>query len=95
MAMTRRLPDDLDAKLTERARRERRSKQELAIEVIDEARNRAELNVDDVLVEFMNSDAEILDCLSPADACLPFASMDSQGIHAQAMLNCVRARQES
>lgn len=58
-----RLPDDLDAKLTERARRERRSKQELAIEAIREAQNRAELKVDDVLTELMDSDAEILDHL--------------------------------
>ncbi|MEV5516255.1 ribbon-helix-helix protein, CopG family [Streptomyces flaveolus] len=52
MAMTLRLPDDLDAKLTERARREGRSKQELAIEAIR-----------DVLAELMDSDAEILDYL--------------------------------
>lgn len=58
-----RLPDDLDAKLTERARRERRSKHELAIEAIREAQNRAELKVDDVLTELMDSDAEILDHL--------------------------------
>ena len=60
MAMTLRLPDDLDARLTERTRRERRSKQELAIR---EAQDRAELNVDDVLAELMDSDAEILGCL--------------------------------
>lgn len=63
MAMTLRLPDDLDAKLTERARREGRSKQELAIEAIRDAQNRAELKVDDVLAELMDSDAEILDYL--------------------------------
>lgn len=63
MAMTLRLPDDLDAKLTERASRERRSKHELAIEAIREAQNRAELRVDDVLAELMDSDAEILDYL--------------------------------
>ncbi len=63
MAMTLRLPDDLDAKLTERARREGRSKQELAIEAIREAQDRAELKVDDVLAELMDSDAEILDYL--------------------------------
>lgn len=63
MAMTLRLPDDLDAKLTERARREGRSKQELAIEAIREAQERAELKVDDVLAELMDSDAEILDYL--------------------------------
>ncbi|HEY9437999.1 MAG TPA: hypothetical protein VIS29_04990 [Streptomyces sp.] len=63
MAMTLRLPDDLDARLTERTRRERRSKQELAIEAIREAQDRAELNVDDVLAELMDSDAEILGCL--------------------------------
>ena len=58
--LTLRLPDDLDARLTERTRRERRSKQELAIEAIREAQDRAELNVDDVLAELMDSDAEIL-----------------------------------
>lgn len=63
MAMTLRLPADLDAKLTERARREGRSKQELAIEAIREAQDRAELKVDDVLAELMDSDAEILDYL--------------------------------
>lgn len=63
MAMTLRLPEDLDAKLTERARRERRSKQELAIEAIRDAQNRAELKVDDVLAELMDSDAEILEHL--------------------------------
>jgi predicted transcriptional regulator len=63
LEFTRRLPDDLDAKLTERARRERRSKQELAIEAIRDAENRAELKVDDVLAELMDSDAEILDYL--------------------------------
>lgn len=63
MAMTLRLPDDLDARLTERARREHRSKQELAIEAIRDAQDRAELKVDDVLAELMDSDAEILDYL--------------------------------
>lgn len=63
MAMTLRLPDDLDAKLAERARREGRSKQELAIEAIRDAQNRAELQVEDVLAELMDSDAEILDYL--------------------------------
>lgn len=63
MAMTLRLPDDLDAKLTERARRERRSKQELAIEAIRDAQDRAELKLDDVLAQLMDSDAEILDYL--------------------------------
>ncbi|MEU3143955.1 ribbon-helix-helix protein, CopG family [Streptomyces sp. NPDC006999] len=61
MAMTLRLPEDLDTKLTERARREGRSKQELAIEAIRDARNRAELEVDDVLAELMDGDAEILE----------------------------------
>ncbi len=32
----------------------------LAIEAIRDAQNRAELNVDDVLAELMDSDAEIL-----------------------------------
>ncbi|AXL91456.1 hypothetical protein C4J65_26510 [Streptomyces sp. CB09001] len=60
MAMTLRLPDDLDAKPTERARQEGRTKQELAIEAIRDAQDRAELKVDDVLVELMDGDAEIL-----------------------------------
>lgn len=63
VAMTLRLPDDLDAKLSERARREGRSKQELAIEAIRDAQNRAELKVENVLAELMDSDAEILDYL--------------------------------
>ncbi|MFJ4271215.1 ribbon-helix-helix protein, CopG family [Streptomyces coelicoflavus] len=63
MAMALRLPDDLDAKLTERARREGRSKHELAIEANRDAQNRAELKVDDVLAELMDGDAEILDHL--------------------------------
>ncbi|MEU6443566.1 ribbon-helix-helix protein, CopG family [Streptomyces sp. NPDC047046] len=63
MAMTLRLPEDLDAKLTERARREGRSKQELAIEAIRQAQERTELRVEDVLAELMTSDAEILDYL--------------------------------
>ncbi|MFC8948990.1 hypothetical protein K5X85_26635 [Streptomyces sp. A144] len=63
MAMTPRLPDDLDAKLTERARREGRSKQVLAIEAIRDAQNRAELKVDDVLAELMDSDVKVLDYL--------------------------------
>ncbi|KPI09174.1 CopG-like domain-containing protein DNA-binding protein [Actinobacteria bacterium OK074] len=63
MAMTLRLPDDLDAKLTERAHREGRSKQELAIEAIRDAQDRAEVKVDDVLAELMDSDTEILDYL--------------------------------
>ncbi|WP_103502790.1 MULTISPECIES: hypothetical protein [unclassified Streptomyces] len=61
MAMTLRFPDDLDAKLTERARCERRSKQELAIEAIRE--DRAESKVDDVLAELTDSDAGILEYL--------------------------------
>ncbi|MFG3246251.1 hypothetical protein [Streptomyces sp. NPDC048187] len=63
MAMTPRLPDDLDAKLSERARREGRSKQELAIEAIRDAQDRAELEVGDVLAELIDSDAEMLDSL--------------------------------
>ncbi|MCX5034779.1 hypothetical protein ACFWFH_24420 [Streptomyces coelicoflavus] len=63
MAMALRFPDGLDAKLTERARREGRSKQGLATEAIRDAQNRAELKVDDVLAEPMDGDAEILDHL--------------------------------
>ncbi|MFC9184970.1 ribbon-helix-helix protein, CopG family [Streptomyces globisporus] len=58
--VTLRLPEDLDAKLTQRARREGRSKQELAIQAIQEAQDRAELKVDDVLAELTERDAEIL-----------------------------------
>ncbi|WP_270891314.1 hypothetical protein [Streptomyces sp. DHE17-7] len=47
----------------ERARREGRSKRELAIEAIRDAQNRAELKVDDVLAELMDSDAKVLDYL--------------------------------
>ncbi|WP_306322978.1 MULTISPECIES: hypothetical protein [unclassified Streptomyces] len=63
MAMTLRLPADIDARLTERAEREKRSKQELAIEAIAEANARAELKAEDVLAELMESDREILDHL--------------------------------
>ncbi|MFB8245770.1 hypothetical protein ACFC5X_12070 [Streptomyces sp. NPDC055952] len=63
MAMAPRLPDDHDAKLTERTLRECRSKQERAIEAIRDAQDRAELKVDHVLAELMDSDAEILDYL--------------------------------
>ncbi|MFF7733750.1 hypothetical protein [Streptomyces sp. NPDC007984] len=42
---------------------EGRSEQELAIEAIRDAQDRAELKVDDVLAELMDSDAEILDYL--------------------------------
>ncbi|WP_282082204.1 hypothetical protein [Streptomyces tendae] len=37
-----------------------RSKQELAFEAVREAQDRAELRVDDVMVELMDGDAEIL-----------------------------------
>ncbi|WP_031512904.1 hypothetical protein [Streptomyces sp. NRRL F-5123] len=60
MATTLRLPADPDAKLTERARREGRSKQEPAVEAVREAQNRAEPKADDVLAELLDSDAEIL-----------------------------------
>ncbi|MGQ4487868.1 hypothetical protein ACN6LM_005080 [Streptomyces sp. SAS_281] len=60
---TLRLPDGLGAKLTGRARREGRSKQELAIEAIRDTQDRAEPEVDDVLAELMDSHAEILDHL--------------------------------
>ncbi|WP_129842875.1 ribbon-helix-helix protein, CopG family [Streptomyces sp. RFCAC02] len=63
MAMTLRLPDDLDARLTERARREGRSKHDLAVEAVREALDRAEPRVEDVLAELSASDAEILDYL--------------------------------
>ncbi|MFD8152760.1 hypothetical protein ACFV28_18690 [Streptomyces sp. NPDC059720] len=63
MAMAPRLPNDLDAKLTERTRREGRSKQERAIDAIRDVQDRAELKVDDVLAELMDSDGEILDYL--------------------------------
>ncbi|CAL9618248.1 ribbon-helix-helix protein, CopG family [Streptomyces sp. enrichment culture] len=59
MAMTLRLPDDLDAKPTERARQEGRT-QKLVIEAVRDAQDRAELKVDDVLAELMDGDAEIL-----------------------------------
>ncbi|MEV3874330.1 ribbon-helix-helix protein, CopG family [Streptomyces sp. LE64] len=63
MAMTLRLPDDLDAKLTARAERTGRSKQALAIEAIRDAEARAELNVHDILAELTDTDSEILDYL--------------------------------
>ncbi|MGA4860606.1 MULTISPECIES: ribbon-helix-helix protein, CopG family [Streptomyces] len=45
MAMTLRLPADLDAKLAERARRTGRSKQDLAIEAIREAEDHCDVPV--------------------------------------------------
>ncbi|MEU7373805.1 ribbon-helix-helix protein, CopG family [Streptomyces albidoflavus] len=63
MAMTLRLPDDLDAKLAERAERTGRSKQALAIEAIRDAEAPAELNVHDILAELTETDSEILDHL--------------------------------
>ncbi|KLI97820.1 ribbon-helix-helix protein, CopG family [Streptomyces albidoflavus] len=63
MAMTLHLPDGLDAKLAERAKRTGRSKQALAIEAIREAEARAELNVHDVLAQLTETDSEILDHL--------------------------------
>jgi len=61
--MTLRLPEAVDKRLTERAAREHRSKQELAIEAINEANARAEMNVHDLLDDLMESDKEILDYL--------------------------------
>ncbi|MDI3418069.1 hypothetical protein [Streptomyces luteolus] len=63
MAMTLRLPEDVDRRLTERAEREHRSKQELAIEAIKEANARAELDIHGALDELMGTQAETLDRL--------------------------------
>ncbi|MET7511021.1 ribbon-helix-helix protein, CopG family [Streptomyces albidoflavus] len=63
MAMTLRLPDDLDAKLAERAERAGRSKQALVIEAIRDAEARAELHVHDILAELTETESEILDHL--------------------------------
>ncbi|MFI7386586.1 hypothetical protein [Streptomyces sp. NPDC049813] len=63
MAMTLRLPDDLDAALGRRAAATGRSKQALAIEAIREAEERADLSVHSVLAELTETDAEILDYL--------------------------------
>ncbi|MCX5397370.1 hypothetical protein [Streptomyces sp. NBC_00102] len=43
-----------------RARREGRSEQELVVEAVRDAQNRAGRRVDDVMAELMESDAEIL-----------------------------------
>lgn len=64
MAMTLRLPEADDKILTERAKREHKSKQELAIEAIRRDNQRAALNIHDVLDDLMEEQAEILDRLA-------------------------------
>lgn len=61
--MTLRLPEDDDRILTERAKREGRSKQELAIAAIRRDNERAEDNFAQALEYVMNRDAEILEAL--------------------------------
>lgn len=60
MAMTLRLPEEDDRILTERAKREGKSKQELAIAAIRRDNERAERNFTVMLAEIMEEDAEIL-----------------------------------
>lgn len=60
MAMTLRLPEEDDRILTERAKREGKSKQELAIAAIRRDNERAERNFTTMLAEIMEEDAEIL-----------------------------------
>lgn len=60
MAMNLRIPDKADHQLTERAAREKRSKHDLVLEAIDQANERAELTIDDVLAELAVTQAETL-----------------------------------
>lgn len=62
--MTLRLPDAVDKELTERAKREHRSKQELAIEAIRRDNERAKLSIHDVLDELVPEHKDILDRLA-------------------------------
>ncbi|WP_415949884.1 hypothetical protein [Streptomyces sp. KLOTTS4A1] len=63
MAMTLRLPEAEDKILTERALREGKSKQQLAIEAIHRDNQRATLSVHDALDDLMTEHADILDAL--------------------------------
>lgn len=60
MAMTLRLPEEDDRILTERAKREGKSKQELAIAAIRRDNEQVERNFSVMLAEIMEEDAEIL-----------------------------------
>lgn len=63
MAMTLRLPEEDDRILTERAEREGKSKQELAIAAIRRDNERSEQNFEEALGYILDRDAEILDAL--------------------------------
>lgn len=58
--MTLRLPEEDDRILTERAKREGKSKQELAVAAIRRDNEQAERNFSSMLAEIMEEDAEIL-----------------------------------
>ncbi|GAA4908180.1 hypothetical protein LX16_3095 [Stackebrandtia albiflava] len=64
MAMTLRLPEVDDRMLTERAAKEKRSKQEIAIEAIHRYLTAHNELVDASVEEIMREDAELLDRLA-------------------------------
>lgn len=64
MAMTLRLPEEDDRILTERAKREGKSKQELAIAAIRRDNQRTQQNFEEALEYVLERDAEILDALA-------------------------------
>lgn len=64
MAMTLRLPEKDDKVLTERARREGKSKQQLALEAIHRDNERAAMTIDNVLDGLMDEQRDILDRLA-------------------------------
>ncbi|TDT95470.1 ribbon-helix-helix CopG family protein [Streptomyces sp. 846.5] len=64
MAMTLRLPEDDDRLLTERAKAEGRSKQELATEAIHVFVTRRTELFEDILDQVMTEDAELLERLA-------------------------------
>lgn len=63
MPMTLRLPDDVDAALTERAEREHKSKAQLVVEAVQRDNERAKKNVESMLADLMNRHSKILDRL--------------------------------
>jgi hypothetical protein len=62
--MTLRLPEKDDKILTERAQREGKSKQQLALEAIRRDNERAAMTIDNVLDGLMDEQRDILDRLA-------------------------------
>lgn len=61
--MTLRLPEDVDRVLTERAKREGKSKQELAVAAIRRDNERSDRNFAAALAHVMKRDADIIEAL--------------------------------